>query len=364
LSSPHIFENITNDFKMSQQALVVTDIGSPLVKITRPIPQPKEGQLLVKVIVAGLNPHDAKAQSWGIFIKDILPAPLAIDIVGKVSAVGPNVTDYQVGDKVFFLGDPMNPEGPGSQEYAITTADYTAKVPEGINEDEAATLALNPLTAFWGLFRSEGLGLPPPSPFYGNQPEFDYGKLSLLVIGGGSAVGKYVVAWAKYAGFAKIVTTASKGKSEKELRGLGATHVIDRHLDEKEVEKQIGDIVGDDLQYVYDAVSVGQAAAFGARFLSSTKLGRLVVVAGGDFDASKVQGKKAGFERKMIYAGSHLSPELGKSYWRELPKMIVDGVVKPTAYEVIEGLDADKVNQVLKDYMEGKALIKPQIRVS
>jgi NADPH2:quinone reductase len=349
---------------MSQNALLVTKIGSPLIKTTRAIPQPKEGQLLVKVKVAGLNPHDAKSLFTGIFIKNSLPSPLATDIVGTVSSVGANVTDFKVGDKVLTFGNPMLADATGTQEFAIGTAKHTAKVPEGINDDEAATLTLNPLTAFVGLFFKDGMDIPPPAPFYGNQPDFDYGKLSLLVVGGGSAVGKYIISYAKYAGFGKIVTIASKGKSEKELRDLGATHIIDRHLDEKEIESQIHDIVGDDLQYVYDAVNVGQAQEVGARSLSSSKPGKLISISGGDFDESAVPGKKAGFVRKGIYAGTQSSPELINSYWAALPKLIVDGVLKPTPYSVIDGLDVDKVNQVLKDYQDGKHVVKPQIHIA
>ncbi|KAF2429455.1 GroES-like protein [Tothia fuscella] len=347
---------------MSQQALVVAEIGKPLVKITRPIPEPKEGQIQVKVTVAGLNPHDAKAQRYGLFIKDSLPSPLAIDIVGTVTKVGPNVSNFKEGDKVFSLGNPMDPDGAGTQEYAILIAETTAKVPENVNADEAATLALNPLTAFWGLFRDPvGLGIPPPAPFKGSQPGFDYSKLSLAVIGGGSAVGKYVIAWAKYAGFGMIITTASKGKSEKELSALGATHILDRHVSATELENQVREIVGDDLQHVFDAVNAGQDAEVGARLLSTSKSGKLVVICGGDFDASKVTGKNAGFKRIMVFASP--DPIIGRSYWEELPKLILNGVLKPTMYAVIEGLNLDKLNAAIAAYNAGQNVVKPQLHI-
>jgi NADPH2:quinone reductase len=239
----------------------------------------------------------------------------------------------------------------------------TAKVPQGVSDDEAATLALNPLTAFWGLFRDpNGLGIPSPAPFTGTQLDYDYGKVKLAVIGGGSAVGKFVISWAKYAGIGTILAIASKGKSEKELLELGATHVLDRYLAEQELERQAQAIVGDDLQYVYDVVDVGQKAEIGARLLSTSKPGKLVVIAGGDFDSSKVSGKKAGFERKMVFAGPE--PVLGKSYWKELPNMIGDKVIKPTAFETIEGLDVDKVNAALKAYHEGRNVVKPQLHIA
>ncbi|KAE9968940.1 hypothetical protein BLS_005602 [Venturia inaequalis] len=296
-------------------ALVVPSIASPMILTTRKTPHPGPHQILVKVHIAGLNPHDAKAQSYGLFIANTLPSPLAADIVGTVTTLGSSVTKFKQGDVVFSLVAPMDPDAVGTQEFALLEEAFSALVPRGVGEHEAAVLALNPVTAFWGMFREEGLGIPPPKPFLGYDSDFDYGKQSIAVVGGGSAV------------------------------------------------EQVREIVGDDLIYVYDAVNPGQAAEIGASFLSTTKPGRLVVITGGDFDASKVEGKKAGFERKMVHAAVWAEPELGKSYWDNVGKLIENGDLKPIAYEEIVGLDAEKVNEALKGYTEGKAVVKPQLRL-
>ncbi|TLD22568.1 alcohol dehydrogenase [Venturia nashicola] len=347
----------------SHAALVVAAIGSPMIASTRTTPTPGPNQILVRVHIAGLNPHDAKAQSTGLFINQTLPSPLAIDIVGQVIILGSAVTKYKIGDVIFSLVAPMDPDAAGTQEYALLEEELSALVPRGVGEHEAAVLALNPVTAFWGMFREGGLGIPPPLPFLGHDPSFEYGKQSIAVIGGGSAVGKYVVALAKYAGFGTIIVTASKARNEQQLMEWGATHVLDRSLPVEELQARVKEIVGDDLIYVYDAVNPGQAAELGASFLSTSKPGRLVVITGGDFDASKVEGKKAGFVRKMVYAAVRDEPELGKSYWDNVGKLIENGDLKPTAYEEIVGLDAEKVNEVLKGYTEGKAVVKPQLKL-
>lgn len=291
------------------------------------------------------------------------PSPLAADIVGTVTTLGSSVTKFKQGDVVFSLVAPMDPDAVGTQEFALLEEAFSALIPKGVGEHEAAVLALNPVTAFWGMFREEGLGIPPTKPFLGYDSDFDYGKQSIAVVGGGSAVGKYVVAWARYAGFGTIIVTASKAKNEEQLMEWGATHVLDRSLPAEKLQEQAREIVGDDLIYVYDAVNPGQAAEIGASFLSTTKPGRLLVITGGDFDASKVEGKKAGFERKMIHASVWAEPELGKSYWDNVGKLIENGDLKPTAYEEIVGLDAEKVNEALKGYTEGKAVVKPQLRL-
>jgi NADPH:quinone reductase len=351
---------------MSQNALVVTELNKPVILTTRPIPIPGPSQLLVKISVGGLNPHDSKSWSWGLFISKTLPSPLGSDIVGTVISLGSaqKAGKFKLGDKVFSFTRPIVPDECGTQEYALVDADVAAKVPDGINDDEAATMALNPLTAFWGLFTEDsGFGIPAPAPFSGNRPGFDYASQKIVVIGAGSAVGKYVVVWAKYAGIETIVVTAGKtAEKERELRELGATHILDRRLSEYELDEQVRAIVGDDLIYVYDAVNEGPALKLGARFLSRTKPGILVSAAGGDFDPALASGKE--FVRKQIYTVAvGAQPEYAKNYWNNVGKMIVDGVLKPTPYSVIQGLDAEKVNDVLRDYRDGKAVVKPHLHL-
>ena len=123
----------------SQTALVVQELGNPLVAVhDSPIPQPGPGQIQVQVTVAGLNPHDQKARDRGLFIKDSLPSSLANDVVGVVTVRGEDVTRFKVGDKVFSQGGFA-----GLQQYAVLEEEFTALVPEGVSDDECATLPTN-----------------------------------------------------------------------------------------------------------------------------------------------------------------------------------------------------------------------------
>lgn len=123
----------------TQAALVVQQIGQPLISIHDfPIAKPGPGQIQVRVTVAGLNPHDHKARDWGLFIKDNLPSSLANDVVGEVTVLGEGVTRFKVGDVVFSQAAFV-----GLQQYALLEEDFTAIVPEGISQDEAATLPTN-----------------------------------------------------------------------------------------------------------------------------------------------------------------------------------------------------------------------------
>lgn len=92
-----------------------------------------------------------------------------------------------------------------------------------------------------------------------------------------------------------------------------------------------------------------------------------MVISGGDFDASKVEGKRAAFGRKMVHAATWAESELGKSHPDNVGMLMGNGDLKPIPYEGIYegivGLDAEKVNGALKGYAEGKAVVKLQLRL-
>jgi NADPH:quinone reductase-like Zn-dependent oxidoreductase len=94
---------------MSQKALLLEKPGQPMVLGELPIPEAKENEVLVKVSIAGINPHDGYSKAWGLFVQDSLPTPLAADIVGTVVALGPDVTKFHVGDVVFGYGTRRRP---------------------------------------------------------------------------------------------------------------------------------------------------------------------------------------------------------------------------------------------------------------
>ena len=54
------------------KALVVQEIGKPLVLVDRDIPQPGKGQVQLEVSVGGLNPHDQRSRDWGLLIAEIV----------------------------------------------------------------------------------------------------------------------------------------------------------------------------------------------------------------------------------------------------------------------------------------------------
>ncbi|KAL7924482.1 GroES-like protein [Trichoderma austrokoningii] len=345
-----------------QKALLVTGLSHRIVLGSRHIPTPGPKEVLVKVTVAGLNPHDQLVRDLGFFIGNNVPAPFGIDIVGTVQAVGKDVDNFKVGDLVFGNGDPFDGDYMGTQEYTLMDVDFLGHVPSSLTQDEAATLPLNALTMYIALFDASTHGFPSPLTPAGKS--FDYKNTPLVILGGGSNCGKFAIQLAKWAGFGTIIVIAGKTKADY-LVELGATHIIDRILSDDQIESKVRGIVGDDLLHVCTAV-FAKDQTLGARLLSNSKKGTLVTVTKGAVDERKLTEKKAGYEVRGFLCRPHAEDkrELAKLFWKSFPDLFEKGMLRPTPYEVVEGLDANRVNEILDAYGQFNVPMRPNIHIS
>eukprot|EP00438_Fugacium_kawagutii_P019325 Skav202376 [mRNA] locus=scaffold1406:196836:197888:+ [translate_table: standard] len=201
---------------------------------TVPVPEPKKGQVLVKVELAAVNPID-----WRLFgggFHDICPVSFpyvpGFDLSGTVVKLGDGVTNFAVGDEVCVdLGlmetcckdPPCGPCG-AFAEYAVALAD-TVALRNGVSSKELVGLPLAGVTSFQAIFTGAG------RTFAGDE----LGKLSagqkLLVLGGSAATGAIAIQLAKSIG-AHVATTASPNKTPEgitkieHMKQLGADEVI------------------------------------------------------------------------------------------------------------------------------------------
>ena len=96
------------------RAMVITRFGGPdvfeLQDRERPTPGPDE--VLVRVIASGTNPVDAKIRQAGSWAQIPFPAVLGYDVSGTIEELGPGVTEFSVGDEVFYTPEIFgNPHG-------------------------------------------------------------------------------------------------------------------------------------------------------------------------------------------------------------------------------------------------------------
>lgn len=176
-----------------------------------PQPDPKDGEVLVRVHAAGINPVDWKTcagEGVASRLDDPFPFIPGWDVSGAVEALGAGVSEFRVGDAV--CGMVRWPWGGGGYaEYvAAPAADLVAK-PDTMDHAQAAGLPLAALTAWQALFDTAGL---------------EAGQ-TVLIHAAAGGVGHIAVQLAKWKG-AHVTGTAS-ARNEAFLRELGVDRVVD-----------------------------------------------------------------------------------------------------------------------------------------
>ena len=184
------------------QVVTMQETGGPevLQLIDAPRPEPTDGQLLVRVRAAAVNPIDWKYRR-GLIPKD-LPAVLGSDISGVVEES--RAAGYAPGDEVFGFA-----ASGAYAEFALAPAALIARKPAGISHEQAAALPVASLTAWQALFDVGGLSA----------------GQSAIVAGAAGGVGHLAVQFARIAGI-HVVGTGSERNREFVL-GLGAERFVD-----------------------------------------------------------------------------------------------------------------------------------------
>jgi NADPH:quinone reductase-like Zn-dependent oxidoreductase len=183
------------------------DFGGPEVLVFEqvPCPQPQAGQVLVRVLAAGVNPADWKMRAglYKGFMQLPLPMTPGLEAAGIVEAVGPGVTKFRKGQAVY--GTVMG----AYAEYALAAAGDLQEKPANLSFDEAASVPVGALTAW--------------------QAVVEVVKVKagqrVLVHGAAGGVGLYALQFARWKG-ASVTGTASAGNLEF-IRSLGAEKAID-----------------------------------------------------------------------------------------------------------------------------------------
>jgi NADPH:quinone reductase-like Zn-dependent oxidoreductase len=184
------------------RAVLLRETGGPEVLRVEEVepPEPADGEVLIRVRAASINPIDWKIRR-GLRTKE-LPAVLGNDVSGTVELS--RAEGYLEGDDVFGLA----PSG-GYAELATAPAALIAKKPAGVSHEQAAAIPVGGLTAWQALFDRGGL---------------QRGG-SALIAGAAGGVGHFAVQFAKHAG-ARAIGTGSERNREFVL-GLGAQEYVD-----------------------------------------------------------------------------------------------------------------------------------------
>ncbi len=179
--------------------------GPEAMKIVEgPVPQPKAGEVLVKVAAAGVNRPDV-AQRQGTYPPPPGASPiLGLEVAGEIVALGDGVSGFSVGDKVAGLAN-----GGGYAEYCVVPAGQALPWPKGYDAVRAAAVPETFFTVWANVFDMAGLKA-------GEK---------FLVHGGTSGIGTTAIQLAKAFG-AEVYTTAGSGEKCLACVQLGAKRAI------------------------------------------------------------------------------------------------------------------------------------------
>jgi NADPH:quinone reductase len=191
----------------SMASIAIREPGGPdvLVASNQPVPSPGEGEILVKVVAAGVNRPDVM-QRQGHYPppKGATEIP-GLEIAGEVVDIGRGVKRWKLGDKVMALV-----VGGGYAEYCLAFEDHALPVPASLSMVEAAAIPETFFTVWYNVF--------------------ERGKLAagetLLVHGGSSGIGSTAIQLGKAFG-ARVITTAGTPEKCAACRKLGADLAID-----------------------------------------------------------------------------------------------------------------------------------------
>lgn len=211
------------------RAIVYTGKGGSetLTLIEREVGEPGAGEVRIRIHTSGVNPTDWKARASSgtpMPFDQIVPNQ---DGAGIVDAVGDEVTNLRIGDRVWvYLAAHERPTGT-AQDVTIVPAVRAVRLPDGIGFDVAASLGVPAMTAHRALTVHEhGPSRLSPGALAGR---------TVLVQGGAGAVGHAAIQLAVWAG-ARVLTTVSSDEKESLARAAGAHHVF-QYPDERLAER-------------------------------------------------------------------------------------------------------------------------------
>ena len=292
----------------------VVEISKPggpevLVPATRIVPEPAHGDILIKVIAAGVNRPDA-LQRAGAYDPPKGASDLpGLECSGTVAAVGAGVTRWDVGDEVCALLP-----GGGYAEYVTTPADHALPVPKGLDMVQAAALCETYFTVYSNVFMRGGL---------------QAGEV-FLVHGGSSGIGTTAIQLAAKAGARVFATAGSADKCAKCVE-LGAERAIN-YREEDFVEVMKAETGGKGIDVILDMVG-GDYIPRNVRAMALD--GRLVQIAflGGpkaELNFAQVMVKR------LTITGSTLRPQsngakamIARELEEKIWPMLSDGTIAP-----------------------------------
>lgn len=338
MSLKKVFKNIVDHFHPKMMAVGVTDnrsLADEGAFTEREIkkPSPKPDEVLVRILATAVNPVDTKMRASYAQTGDF--RVFGLDVVGIVEAVGRDVKDYFIGDRVFYAA--TQHQSGADATYQVIQADLVAPAPKNLDNADAAAMPLTSITAHDILHH--GFHLPV-------ERNSGAGR-SLLILNGAGGVGSILIQLAKYLGLT-VLATAGNTDSKNWVRNLGADFVLDYHEDLAEQMAAVGYPTVDYIANLQDTnaywdLMVAALKPYGA--IAS------IVESTAPVELGDLKSKSASFTWVFMLARGNEQVRLDEqgAILSTVADLLDQGVLQPTVTKIYQGLSAENVRLANQD---------------
>lgn len=247
-----------------------------LIEIEKDMPKAEGFDIIVKVNAVSVNPADTKIRIRTAPDAQLDTAKImGYDAVGIVEAIGEEVTNFKIGDRVFYAGDGSR-DGSNAQFQAVDSR-IVALAPKSLNDAQAAVMPLTSLTAYEALF--DRLKVNP------------HEKKTILIIGGAGGVGSIATEIAKELTNLIVIATASREETITWCKQMGADVVVNH----KDLVNSVKEAGFETVDYIFNVADTKGHWDSMVELITPFGMIASIVEFEGGVDLSMLQGKAAGF---------------------------------------------------------------------
>ena len=323
------------------RAMVINQVGGPEIfeLAELPVPQPRTGEVLIKLAYAGVNPADWKVREGHLtsFITYKFPFVIGFDGAGVIAKVGEGVDSFQPGDRAITCSGHSHGIMGTYAEYVLASTTSVAQLPKTVSFAEGASIPV-PGTTAWQAVGANG--------------DIRAGQ-RVLIHGGSGAVGSYAIQFAKNRG-AEVAATCSAEK-EGYVQGLGADLVID--YKSESIQEKIGGWTNG-LEVVIDTVGCGTLPnAFDLLVRGGVLVSVPTLVGDGDVEADMALATERGLTK--VFAS--VNPESADCDMTEILALIESERVRTPP---LQELPLEQAGQAQTLVEEGKVFGKMLLHIA
>ncbi|PWJ59532.1 putative PIG3 family NAD(P)H quinone oxidoreductase [Dyadobacter jejuensis] len=318
-------KRVDDSFTMQVMAISGEGNSSSFTLLSRPLPTPGPGQVLIRVAAAGVNRPDVYQRKGHYPPPSWAPADVpGLEVAGVITSTGEGVAADRMGDKVCALVS-----GGGYASHVLAEAIHCLPIPEGWSFVEAATLPETVFTVWHNVFQR--------------------GRLKsgerLLVHGGSSGIGITAIQLAKALG-ARVYATAGSASKCAACESLGAERCIDYRQEdfEKILASEGVDLILDMVGGDYVPKNLRILHEEGRLVLINTMKGSKVEV-----DFGLVMRKRLHISGSTLRGRSHaFKSNLAKEIYERVWPIILSGEFRPVIYKTFPLQQALQAHDLLE----------------